>query len=60
MGTQHFLRIYPPDHPLGLRGLWFWQVCSLHDIEVSGSSDDKQDCIDVAMSALDDVIAANQ
>lgn len=60
MPTPYFLRIYPPSHPLGHPRLWLWQVCSLCDIEISSTSDDKQDAVDVATSALDQVIEANR
>lgn len=51
-----FLRVYPPSHPLGHPRLWLWQVCSMGDIEMSGTSDDKQDCFDSASTALDAVM----
>lgn len=53
---NHYLRIYPPSHPLGHPRLWLWQVCSMGDVEISGTSDDKQDCVDMATSALDGVM----
>lgn len=60
MSTPYFLRIYPPSHPLGNRSLWLWQVCSLNDIEMSGTSDDRQDAIDQATTAMDDVTERNK
>lgn len=50
-----FLRIYPPGHPFGLKRLWLWQVCSMNDIEMSGTSDDERDCFDTASTALQSV-----
>lgn len=51
-----YLRIYPPGHPFGSTKLWHWEVCSLNEIQISGTSDDQQDCMDVATSALDGVM----
>lgn len=49
---NHYLRIFPPGHPFGNPKLWCWEVCSMNDVAVSGTSDDMQDCMDMASSAL--------
>jgi len=55
-----YIRIYPPGHCFGNAKLWIWQVCSLNDIEMSGSSDDMQEAMDMAMNAWRDVSEANK
>lgn len=47
-----YLRLYLPGHAFGHPKLYVWQVCSLNDIEISGTSDDLQDALDVSGAAL--------
>jgi len=51
-GDIPYLRLYPPGHVFGNKKLYVWQVCSLNDIEISGTSDDLQDALDVSSAAL--------
>lgn len=60
MSSPPFIRIYPPGHCLGHPSLWLWQVCSMCDIEMSGTSDDMQDAVDMATSAWADVNEASK
>ena len=60
MSSPPFLRLYPPGHCLGHPSLWLWQICSMCDIEMSGTSDDRQDAMDTACNALDDVMEADK
>lgn len=53
---NYLVCLYPPAHPMGHPRLWFWQICSDNDIEMSGTSDDKQDAFDCASTALDAVM----
>jgi hypothetical protein len=55
-----YLRIYPPGHVFGNPSRWVWQVCSLNDIEMSGTSDEQTDAMDQATSALDDLMGVDQ
>ena len=55
-----YLRIYPPAHCFGHPTLWLWQACSLNDVEMSGTSDDRQDALDTACNALDDIMEASK
>ena len=57
---RHYLRIMPPNHPYGAKGLWYWEVLSEGDTEMSGTSDDRQDAIDQATTALDEVTEASK
>lgn len=52
----HHLELYPPAHPHGCQKLWFWRIKSPNDIAISGTSDDKQDALDQATSALEGVM----
>lgn len=54
--NHFFIRMYPPQHPMGHVRLWFWQVCSMGDVEMSGTSDDRDDAWAVATNALEDVM----
>lgn len=60
MTTPPFLRLYPPAHPMGHPALWLWQLCSMNDIEMSGTSDDRQDAIDQATTAMDTLTEVRQ
>lgn len=60
MSNPPYLRIFPPGHCFGHPDLWVWQVCSLNDVEMSGTSDDRDDAIATATSALDDVTGADK
>ncbi len=52
----HRLELFPPGHPDGAKTLWLWQVCSTGDVVVSGTSDDIEDAVSTATSALLDVM----
>ena len=50
--TEHHLVIYPPGHPEGYARIWLFQVRSLGDIEMAGTSDDRQNAAEAGMLAL--------
>lgn len=60
MSTPPFIRLYPPGHCLGHPTLWLWQVCSMCDIEMSGTSDDMQDAMDTMSTAWASVNEASK
>lgn len=60
MSSPPYLRIYPPGHVFGHPKLWVWQVCSLSDVETSGTSDERQDAIDQATTALDELMGVDE
>jgi putative IMPACT (imprinted ancient) family translation regulator len=52
MKEHHRLLILPPGHPDGYHRLWLWQVHSENDIEMAGTSDDRQNAAEAGMLAL--------
>ena len=60
MSSPPFIRLYPPGHCLGHPTLWLWQVCSMCDIEMSGTSDDMQDAMDTMSTAWASVNEADK
>lgn len=63
---SYHIEVYPPGHPNGVKhhsgtyGLWLWEVHSANDIEMSGTSDERQDAIDQATTALDELMGVDE
>jgi hypothetical protein len=56
MKEHYHIRVYPPGHPEGYARIWLFQVRSLGDIEVAGTSDDRQNAMEAAGLALEMVM----
>lgn len=53
---SHHIEIYPAGHPSGHPRLVWWCVRSPNDVAISGSSDDLDDALSIASSALQGVM----
>lgn len=49
---KYSLSLFQPGHPEGYVGLWLWQLRSLRDIEVAGTSPNRSEALAHAAEAL--------
>jgi hypothetical protein len=56
--NHYHVRIYPPDHPAGVRGVWWWEVRSETEIYDCGKGEDQEDATERATSQLFDAMEA--
>lgn len=52
--SRYHIRVYPPDHPAGVCGDWWWEVRSETEIYDCGKGEDQEDAIELATSCLYD------
>jgi hypothetical protein len=50
--VKYSLTILQPGHPDGYAGLWCWNIRSLNDIEVGGTSPNRSEALAHAAEAL--------
>ena len=50
------LHLFPPGHPDGYNTLWLWNIRSLRDIEMSGTSPNRSEALAHAAEALRNIM----
>ncbi len=53
---KYSLSLFQPGHPDGYADLWLWQIHSLRDIEVAGTSPNRSEALAHAAEALRNIM----
>jgi hypothetical protein len=58
--VHYSIVILPPSHPDGHSRLFLWEVRSVTEVQVSGTTDSLSEAADLATGALQDLIHEEQ